>query len=419
MKLSPNGQTLSLKDAYNLDYNIKTDLIRNDPVTCARYFDYKVNKFMWLLRQNQSIFGEYVLVDSYERVEFQQRGSPHEHILLWLKNPPTYDQNDDNYDNNGNGNDKLINFIDQFLTCKNNEENPYCKYQIHKHNHSCYKGQTNKQCRFHIPYPVMRKTMILTPLNKGEVAPKSYKPVNDLINRISTKGVEMDYAEILKTLNMTETEYILAIRSTLRQNRVFLKRSSLEVNINSYNRDILQLFESNIDLQFILDEYAVVSYVTNYISKIEGGLSKLLREAAIDCDNTNKSVKEKFQKIANVFLNSNLMSAQEAAYHVLSMSLSKQSRKTIFINTGPIAERVLMLKSENDLKKLDRDSAEIYMNDIFQKYSKREKKWKIFVSLIMQPIIKNQQKNDRNLTMKIMMRVMMKRLNTDNDTKQL
>lgn len=91
MKYSEKGHTLSIKEAYDLDYNVKTDLIRNDPVTCARYFDHKVQKFMWLLRQKNSVFGEHVLEDSYQRVEFQQRGSPHEHMLLWLKNSPKYD----------------------------------------------------------------------------------------------------------------------------------------------------------------------------------------------------------------------------------------------------------------------------------------------------------------------------------------
>ncbi|XP_034937821.1 ATP-dependent DNA helicase pfh1-like [Chelonus insularis] len=67
------------------------------------------------------------------------------------------------------------------------------------------------------------------------------------------------------------------------------------------------------------------------------------------------------------------MSAQEAAYHVLSLSLSKKSRKAVFINTSPINERVLMSKSENTLKSSNKESTEINMADIFEKYSKRNR----------------------------------------------
>lgn len=34
-----NDKNLSLKEALMLDENEKSDLIRRDPVTCARYFD--------------------------------------------------------------------------------------------------------------------------------------------------------------------------------------------------------------------------------------------------------------------------------------------------------------------------------------------------------------------------------------------
>lgn len=68
------------------------------------------------------------------------------------------------------------------------------------------------------------------------------------------------------------------------------------------------------DIQFVLDPYAAASYIVNYVAKIKSGLSKLLKDAATDIDNGNKSVKDRFRKISNVFLNANLMSAQETAY---------------------------------------------------------------------------------------------------------
>lgn len=110
----------------------------------------------------------------------------------------------------------FIEFIDRFLTCEYDEKNPYIKLQLHKHSHSCYKGQKNKQCRFHIPYPVMSRTMILKPLHELEVAPKKYEPIEKLMNEFYKEKRFMPYDEILKKLHMTEDEYILAIRSTLK-----------------------------------------------------------------------------------------------------------------------------------------------------------------------------------------------------------
>ena len=68
------------------------------------------------------------------------------------------------------------------------------------------------------------------------------------------------------------------------------------------------------------------------------------------------------------------MSAQEAAYHCLSLPLSRSSRAFVYINTNLPDDRVKMLKSKNDLKKLSPDSNEIFLNDIFDKYSNRSRK---------------------------------------------
>jgi len=69
------------------------------------------------------------------------------------------------------------------------------------------------------------------------------------------------------------------------------------------------------------------------------------------------------------------MSAQEAAYHCLSLPLSKSSRGSVYISTCPIDERVRMLKSNQQLGSLDKDSRDVFLPNIFEKYSKRPKKF--------------------------------------------
>lgn len=60
-----------------------------DPVTCCTYFNKLVNVILQLLSSTaNSPFGKYRVVDYFKRIEFQHRGSPHAHILLWLANDP-------------------------------------------------------------------------------------------------------------------------------------------------------------------------------------------------------------------------------------------------------------------------------------------------------------------------------------------
>lgn len=236
--------------------------------------------------------------------------------------------------------------------------------QKHKHSHTCYEGQRTKKCRFNYPLPVMPRTMILESLSPEETTEdlKSVcRNIKNYMQYLYTKQVDMTFDEILAKLEINEENYIRATRSSLKTTQVFLKRSSLEVGITCYNKKIQYLFESNMDIQFVLDPYAAASHIVNYVAKIKSGLSKLLRDAAADVEAGSNSLRDKFKRIANVFLNANLMSAQEAAYHVLSLPLSKMSRQCVYINTNPINERVLMLKSEKELAKLDKDSSDVYV----------------------------------------------------------
>ena len=144
----------------------------------------------------------------------------------------------------------------------------------------------------------------------------------------------------------------------------------MEVDINNYNKDILHLMESNMDIQFEHEKYGLTTYVINYIGKVDAGMCQMLRDTAAEAEAGNAFIADKFRKISNIFLNSNLMSAQEAAYHVLSLHLSKSSRCTVFINTSPIADRVRMLKSDDLLQCMNADSTDGFMETVYDKYSK-------------------------------------------------
>lgn len=266
----------------------------------------------------------------------------------------------------------------QIITCRRDPENPYLKYQDHHHTHTCRKNKgKRKDCRFHIPLPVLPGTKILHPLDEferdtyGETAKEHFKLINVLMESFYKNPREISFADILDELKLTEQQYVLAIRSPLKSSRVFPVRSSLEVGINPYNYDILCLSESNMDIQFVYDEYGLAKYLVTYILKADAGLSKLLRQACADSDAGNDSLWKKFRRISNVFINGTLISAQEAVYLNLSMPLSRFSVAVVFINTAPIDSRVHMLKSKAELKNLEPEDTNVTVPDVFEKYANR------------------------------------------------
>ncbi|CAF4968245.1 unnamed protein product [Rotaria sp. Silwood1] len=77
------GKRRKIKENTKLTY-AKT--AKNDPVTCVRYFEHRLKCLWEILSAPYGPFQGYELEDKYVRVEFQVRGSPHIHALLWLKN---------------------------------------------------------------------------------------------------------------------------------------------------------------------------------------------------------------------------------------------------------------------------------------------------------------------------------------------
>ena len=313
------------------------------------------------------------------RIEFQQRGSPHVHSLLWIENAPKYDVSPLN---------EVIEFIDRTIQCKlpitdsllsGNEIDP----QRHKHKHTCYERKSFRRCRFNIPYPPMVRTHILEPLefdaktaskeeiahNKSlkEIALKIYKLIDEYDKGDSDLDmITMD--DFFLKLSLTEEEYIIALRSCIRRLTIFLRRNMNELRINAHNEMILHLWKANMDLQYILDPYACVVYVVSYIGKAQRGMSKLLKDAILHYKAGDTTIKERLRGIAHKFQNCTEISAQEVSYHLLSLPLSKCSRDNVYINTNPAHKRVRILKSKPVLQGMSRDSEDIVQPGLIEHY---------------------------------------------------
>jgi hypothetical protein len=186
--------TISEEEALELPYNKIAELISKDPVTCSRYFDLRINKLIHImLFKPGGPFGKNRIKDYYYRIEFQHRGSPHIHMVLWIDGAPIY--------NNFNS-EECIKFIDKFITC--NDKNLLTDLQRHLHRSTCkIRSKSGIKCRFNIPIPIMQKTTFLDPfenINKKDkkIHLDNYAKIKYYLNNCFANKSFLNYDEILR-----------------------------------------------------------------------------------------------------------------------------------------------------------------------------------------------------------------------------
>ena len=78
--------------------------------------------------------------------------------------------------------------------------------------------------------------------------------------------------------SLARKRYIDALRADVNDSGLIIKkRSNKDVYINNFNLTLMPLLKSNHDIQNVINPRAVANYVTNYLTKNEGGTSKLLK----------------------------------------------------------------------------------------------------------------------------------------------
>ena len=346
-----DDKILSDSEIDSLDWNTKTKLVQKDPVTCARFFDNRVQLFInTVVKSNHDPLGK--VTDMFRRVEFQNRGSPHIHMLLWTNDAPKYNKNDES---------SIVSYVDKYATCSTETDDPeltkMIELQIHKHSKKCKKGG-KAVCRFGFPLPPLPKRMLLEPLDVDvDVYKKKYSEMQIIMHDYK-EGCDLDFASFLTNiLKMSEhIKYIKCIRASLKGPKVFLKRRPSEMRVNYYNSSTLKAWRANLDIQFVLDPYACATYIVSYISKSQRGISAMLEKASQEAASGNMDLKHQVRHIGNKFLNFVEVSAQEASYLILQMPLTQATRDVVFINTSSPNQRVFLLKNEDDLKDLPADS---------------------------------------------------------------
>jgi len=303
--LSPPGTPVATpeqREAYlaSLSQDQRRAMIAARPLDVARHFDNRWRVCLaWLMGPDEPL-GK--LRDYWWRIEFQRRGSPHVHAMLWVEDAPDPSQ--------PGGRQEVLQFLDRYISSQipDAAEHPelhrlVTSLQQHRHTHTCNsgggRGGGRGQCRFDFPRMQCEATRFVTPEDRGRVR---------------------------------------------RCDTYLTKRGPEDVSTNPYNPALTMAWRGNTDLQMIntggaggdrgSGGYAAAVYAAAYISKAETpGLQSAVREALENLPR-NSTLEQQMLKIGTSLLSKRPVSLQEVAYQLAGLPLKGSSRGLVRICVG-------------------------------------------------------------------------------------
>ena len=344
-----------------LTFEEKSNWIRCNPVTAARHFQYRLNTFFnEFLKSTAKPLGE--ILDYAIRVEFQARGSPHAHTVIWVKDAPKYGVDEDS---------DVVAFTDKYITCAKPDDGKLRELvlmlQEHKHSTYCKRG---KACRFHFPQPPSPVTVI----SKSDFDTDQLKAAQQTLTKVRKIIIDgncdnMTLEQLLDTAGVQFEDYMSALKMSSKGNTVLLKRDPDACKINNYNIAVMLAWQANMDIQYVLNAYACVMYVASYIMKAERSMGELLKRVA--GETRTDELRAQLRKVGSAFLTHREVSAQEAAYRILSLPMKQLSRSVVWVDTNPKNERIAVLKSTQELEQLDNDDVNVFQKSLIERYQHR------------------------------------------------
>lgn len=108
--------------------------------------------------------------------------------------------------------------------------------------------------------------------------------------------------------------------------------------------DMKNVWNANIESQYVLNAYASTSYFNSYITKLDKSMTNAFRGIHKDHMKNKIDVIQMICTLGNEFLNLQQISSQQVVHIALSLPLNYSSRQCIFINTCAMEEQTFILK---------------------------------------------------------------------------
>jgi len=146
------------------------------------------------MKSTASPFGH--LQNFWYRIEFQHRGSPHMHCLLWIAYVPQYGVSDTT---------EVTQYIHKIISCHRTwgqDLDGLVELQVHKHTRTCKKQFRNSTvCLFGFPKYLMCSCVQRRYLNHSLVTAVNLKFTTQTLNHIKTFLASIKPAQESRTIN--------------------------------------------------------------------------------------------------------------------------------------------------------------------------------------------------------------------------
>lgn len=276
-------------------------LLNENPMEFAYFFQKRAEIFV-----KKVIVPKFNVTDYWFRHEFQHRGSPHVHGLLWLEDAPLIEQlKNQNGPNYHEEFQYTLEYFDALITCDNPDknvifnDNPCTKLyneiedNLHQYDYNCLANFCQRHTK-HFKYCFKKNSNIC---RFG--FPKEQHQQSKLILNQSTQQFE------------------------------FVPKRNDEI-MNPHNRFILELWRANMDLQSIVSLYAVLNYIAKYTTKSEKRSSEFEDFLKLFLLNENEFKDMGVSEFVTKTLMKNIVSrdysAQETCFYLMSTKLVQSSR---------------------------------------------------------------------------------------------
>ena len=336
----------------------KTNFLKDHFILITQLFDKRARDFIDTVMKQKGI------EDYCFRVEFQLRGLPHIHGVAWLNFPEEdkielFDETGSfiiHGDNKDGLNTAVINLIEKWISCSKSKKDEEKlnriveECQVHRHTKkSCLKRGNG--CRFDFPRPPSNRTLISRPVQnvypektpeEQEVIIQKAKEVMTIVKKaledLEDDCFEYDY-DLKKFLDekceekVSIEEYHKLLQISTSGSTVILKRKVSDRFVNNFNEDFQKHWNANTDIQICLDSFAVVTYITDYLTKSDNNLTKTLITALKEKRGADRF--DLLNHLKRTYFKSKQTCICEAAYRLIpGLDLKGSSLSCMFVASG-------------------------------------------------------------------------------------
>ncbi|CAH0382899.1 unnamed protein product [Bemisia tabaci] len=294
-------------------------LIASEPLSVSRFYAQKHKAMLDFLTVPSG--GPLGIVEHYTvRLEYQGRGTPHYHCLLWVKDAPVLGKA---------CSEDVVKFIQDRITCSIPDKKTFptiydrvMKYQQHKCNSYCMRPKKTKTgikkvCRFDFPRAITKEFIL-----------------RDVPTAVAGR------------------------RNLCTRTRLYdLPRLEGEVRVNDYNAAILLVWTGNIDIQYIGETSAIIG---KYISKYQTKAEKSNMTDVFDDISSTRGLPSRLWNYGVRALANRECGALEAADTLLSTPLFQTDPNTTFVFVDVSLFRSRKVKTKKEIEQLPPDSTDVF-----------------------------------------------------------